>query len=299
MKPWQPEFELIFNQEVTSPEIGNRYLNPAGVFRYRTKTIKSGEMLESEVYPIWNTRAETRRARGLVTRESQRRLNERNSVRKMVRLVNTNFTADDFAVTLTYANAPESYKQAQRDIRNYIRRVKDWRKKNGLPELKYIYTIEGDEKAEAIERQALLPGMVQIQAGQQADHGSRMHLHVILSGGMDRAVLERIWGKGRANCRRLQPDEYGLEALSRYMVKERRTPRRWYGSRNLKQPTVTVSDWKLSRRKIAQAVAEIEDAPGSVFNRAYKGYELVELKVYGSEFVSGIYVRAVMIKRRC
>lgn len=296
MKAWQPAFETIFDQDINNAEIGNRYLNPAGIFRYRTKTTKSGQMLESEIFPIWNTKAETRVARSMVTRAAQKNLNDRNAARKLVRLVNTNFNRDDLAVTLTYDGEPPDYAQAQKDVRNFIRRVRDYRKREGLPEMKYIYVVEGiappeDPEADA---QMCLPGL-EPPLPPEPDP-VRPHHHVILSE-MDRDVVERLWGKGWANCRRLQPNEYGLESLSRYMIKERRGRKRWYGSRNLKQPTVTKSDWKMSRRKVAQAVAEIADTPSSIFNRAYPGYELVDVSIRGSEFVSGVYIYARMKRR--
>lgn len=363
MKRWRAEFEAIFDTEVyeASPEVLGR-VRP-GVLRYRTKTTKSGEMLESEVFPIWETGAEAKRARKAVTREAQRRLNDRNAVRKLVRLVSCNFGRGDLMVTLTYGEGwaavdrqyPEGtssgrhlpprtsaglglsqrlggreaadegrhdFTQVQRDVRNFIRRVRSAREKAGLDELRYVYSIEGfrGEEAEASEAPAL-PGVLEAAPEVIERKGGvspRPHVHMILSGGLERDVIEGLWGRGWANCKRLQPDRYtGLEAISRYMVKSWRRERgegaspegypgkRWYGSRNLKMPTVTVSDWRMSRGRVAKAVEEIAEGPGSVFNRAYPGYELVDFEVRSSEFVSGVYLYARMRKikpdtvRRC
>lgn len=317
MKRWRAEFETIFDTEVyeASPEVLGR-VRP-GVLGYRTKTTKSGNMLESEVFPLWETGAEAKRARRHVSREAQRRLNDRNAVRKLVRLVACNFGRDDLMVTLTYGDEGiPDFRGVQRDVRNFIRRLKDRRVKAGLDELKYIYSVEGfrHEAADTAEQEAL-PGVFE-QAPEIVERkggvSPRPHVHMILSGGLERDVIENLWGRGWANCRQLQPDRYtGLEALSRYMVKswkgsalgdEAERPdgypgKRWYGSRNLTKPKVTVSDWKMSRRKVAKAVAEIEDMPGTVFNQAYPGYELVDIQFRSSEFVSGVYIYARMVRR--
>ncbi len=340
MKRWRAEFETIFDTEVyeASPEVLGR-VRP-GVLRYRTKTTKSGEMLESEVFPIWETGAEARRARKAVTREAQRRLNDRNAVRKLVRLVACNFGRGDLMVTLTYGEGwaadegRHDFTRVQRDVRNFIRRVRSARERAGLDELRYVYSIEGfrGEEAEASEAPALpgvleaAPEVIERKGGSKTNVfdtrlgilrtqslrvSPRPHVHMILSGGLEREAIEGLWGKGWANCRQLQPDRYtGLEAISRYMVKSWRRERgegaspegypgkRWYGSRNLKKPTVTVSDWRMSRGRVAKAVEEIAEGPGSVFNRAYPGYELVDFEVRSSEFVSGVYLYARMRKTR-
>lgn len=317
---WPAELEAVFGVELTEASQGSLFLKP-GVLRYRTKTTKAGDMLESEVFPIWDTGAERRRARKHVTREAQKRVNARHSVRKLIRLVNANFTDTDLMVTLTYGPdelAPD-FKQVQRDVRNFIRRLRDYRAREGQSELKYIYSVEGF-RIEREDDQEMLPGVAD-QAPEVIERrggiAPRPHVHMILSG-MDRDAVERLWGKGWANCKRLQPDRYtGLEAVSRYMVKswqrvdegtvapEGFPGKRWYSSRNLKKPTVTVSDWRMSRGKVQRAVAEIEDAPGAVFGDAYPGYELVDIEIKGSEYVSGVYIYAKMRKikpahpRRC
>lgn len=317
MKRWRSEFEAVFRDEVRTAEDGIGRVLP-GVLRYRTKTTKSGNMLESEVFPIWETGAEAKRARKHTTREAQQRLNDRNAVRKLVRLVACNFGRDDLMVTLTYRDElMQDFREVQRDIRNFIRRLKDRRMKEGLDELKYIYSVEGfrHEAASTVE-QGELPGVFDqapMIVERKGGISPRPHVHMILSSGLDRDAIEALWGRGWANCKRLQPDRYtGLEAVSRYMVKswkgsalgddaerpEGYPGKRWYGSRNLTKPKVTVSDWKMSRRKIAKAVEEIEDMPGTIFNQVYPGYELVDIQVRSSEFVSGVYIYARMRKTR-
>ena len=201
------EFETIFDTEVyeAGPEVLGR-VRP-GVLGYRTKTTKSGEMLESEVFPIWETGAEARRARKAVTREAQRRLNDRNAVRKLVRVVACNFGRGDLMVTLTYGEGWDAvegrhdFTRVQWDVRNFIRRVRSARERAGLDELKYVYSIEGfrgEEEEEASEAPPL-PGVLEA-APEVIVRGLRVsprpHVHMILSGGLEREAIEGLWGKG-------------------------------------------------------------------------------------------------------
>ena len=58
--------------------------------------------------------------------------------------IHANFDNRDLIVSLSYdaANLPNSEEAAIRDRNNYIRRIKNFRKKNGLSELKYISVLE-------------------------------------------------------------------------------------------------------------------------------------------------------------
>ncbi len=54
------------NEEINLDRINNK-----NIFRYRTKTIKSGDVLEVQTYPIWNTYSEVRRAKNKVSTIAQ------------------------------------------------------------------------------------------------------------------------------------------------------------------------------------------------------------------------------------
>ena len=58
--------------------------------------------------------------------------------------IHANFDNRDLIVSLSYdaANLPNSEEAAIRDRNNYIRRIKNFRKRNGLDELKYIAVLE-------------------------------------------------------------------------------------------------------------------------------------------------------------
>lgn len=84
---------------------------------WREKRIYSGNMLEIEIYPI--SLQERNKSRSRKKRESsigQRNLNEKNSKKNIVRLINTNFTEKDLGVTLTYKDneLPDSLEAAKK-----------------------------------------------------------------------------------------------------------------------------------------------------------------------------------------
>ena len=156
---------------------------------YREKRYYCGEYLDVYIYPTYR-QGRSRGKRSKPTSAAQAKLNQRHREEKLVRLLHANFTPDDLEIHLTYQQQPESPEEAQRLLRNYIRRVQRARKKQGLPPLKYIAVTEKGSK------------------------NGRYHHHVTLSGGMDRDELEKLWGLGYANSRRLQFTESGLAGLA-------------------------------------------------------------------------------------
>lgn len=220
---------------------------------YREKRIYSGKMLEVEIYPI--SLKEKRKSRSKKRKESkikQKNLNEKNAKKHLVRLLNTNFTDKDISLTLTYdnKNLPKNEDEARRDVVNYIRRLKNYRKRRGLPEIKYVAVIEYRE----------------------AERGKsvRLHHHLIMDGAVDRDTVERLWKKGRCNADRLRADEFGYEGLARYISKDPKGKKRWTQSRNLVQPTVKINDSKYSRKKVYELFMEKGNA--RKFEELYPGY---------------------------
>lgn len=238
---------------------------------YREKQTISKEFVEVEIYPVWSIRPGQRRAKSKPTNEMQEVLNAKNSSKKLGRLLNCNFGRDDLEVHLTYEKQPENEDRAKRDFNNYMRRIKRIRERAGLAEVKYIVVMESSSS-----------GMI--------------HFHVTMSGGINRDLLESVWGKGRANSRRLQPDDEGLAALSGYMYKpvkeERRKKgsRRWWGSRNLDKPVETVADWKHTKREVANMtkMSNVELA------NKYPGNRIINSEVFYNDVNGGVYISILM-----
>ncbi|MBP5727050.1 MAG: hypothetical protein J6Y48_08240 [Clostridia bacterium] len=255
-----------------------------GSMGYRTRTIKAGTRLEAEVYPIFGRGQEqtARREKLNITRERQAQLNTLRSKRRLVLLMENNFRYDeDIHVTLTYAGNEPTEERSRKDIRNFLMRVKRQREKRGLKELKYIYTIGHDA-------------------------GQRIHVHMVMNGGIGRDELEKMWGKGYANTIRLQQTGHGLQGMANYLYRQNEKARdngeragvhMWSGSRNLKKPKPHTSDAKMSNRKVKMVALEFGSVAAEVMERVYPGYKLEDCRVHFSDVVDGVYIRVVMRRR--
>ena len=256
-----------------------------GVHGYRVKRIQAGDTLEIEAFPIWNTAASAQEARRQSERhrEAVRAVNLRNTQKNLRRLMNANFGAGDILLTLTYAPGcqPESEEKAQKDIRNYLRRLRHRREKLGLPDLKYIYITETTHGAA----------------------GTRYHHHLIVNGGISRDGIEQIWQKGIANSRAAQPDAFALSGWAHYMSKQKISQEKAYTrgfahSKNLKQPRITYADHKIRRRAMQQISQDMQARGTEILEKLYPGYQMAEAPtVRVSGFVPGGYLLARMIRR--
>lgn len=250
-------------------------------YKYIVKTIKSGDMLESEIYPVYLKRQDSPQGEyKKPSKEVQDRLNKKNAKKEFVRMVNTNFTKDDLHITLTYKDKYlPTYKQAKKDITNYIRRLRRYLKKHKLPKLKYLYVLEYVDDAD-----------------QHKSKKIRVHHHMIINK-MDRNIAEDLWRMGRVEAKRLQPDEFGLEGIARYMMKQPKGKRSWVGSRNLKKPKVYRSVSRLSKRK-AEIIAKQENEHPDLFENLYSNrYIFNDSNTFYSEIVGGFYLYCRMRRR--
>jgi hypothetical protein len=274
----------IYNESVLGKESLEDSINQlrrsGKKYRYMVKTIQSGDMLESEIYPLYEKRKEIpRRDRERQSKPSQDNLNDKNARKIFIRKVNANFGKDDLLITLTYEDRYlPTLKQAKKDVQNYLRRIKTYRKNHGLPELKYIYVLEYVDEEE-----------------QHKSKKIRVHHHILINK-MDRDAAEDLWKRGRVEARRLQPDDFGLEGIARYLLKDPRG-KRWYGSRNLKEPKVNKSATKLTRRKAERMVMEPDKLP-EIFEKMYKGkYKYNDCQTYISDITGGFYLYCRMHRR--
>lgn len=249
------------------------------IVKYRTKTIKSGNVLECEVYPVWNTHTSTARARKeKASRPAQKRLNEKNALKNVIRLVNANFTNADIWGTFTYETKrlPKTVEDAERVFGNFLRRLKYHARRLGYPPLKYVYWTEFEND--------------------EGKNKHRVHHHIVTNFA-DRDLAERLWRNGaRTQTRRLQADESGYEGMVRYCMKDPRGTKRYKTSKNLTKPQITVADYKFTRRKINKLVRGDISAE-DVFEKMYKGYALTSYTPRTSEFVSGAYVYVKMARK--
>lgn len=278
----------------------------------RTRTIRAGNTIEVECYPL--TRIGPAAVRELErrrkSREAQEKANRRNAERKCRRYIEVNFDGNDWVLTLTWdygaidrftmsqadADAlwkklrlPVTEEEARRALNNYYRRIKTRMRQLGEnpAEFKHLYVLE-------------------ITRG-KVDGWEHYHFHVVLHApGLTADALKQLWPFGFARCDRLSFRDDGPARLAHYLTKQHTTEevtpdgkrlRRWGHSQNLKEPDVTVSDRKLSRRRAAKIAMDVVQNGVEIFEKLYPGYKCVETPVVKfSEFVAGAYIYARLRK---
>jgi len=215
---------------------------------YRERKILCGDYLEVQIFPVFKSQ-KGRSAKAKPTSEVQEKLNAKNAEFQITRTMHANFTRADVEAHLTYNDdtLPDSPEQAQRDAWNFLRRVKRYRAKHGLPPLKYISVTE-------------------------IGNGGRIHHHITMNGGIDRDVLEELWGKGYANTKRLQFNRSGITGLAKYITKSPLFYKRWNASRNLRKPKITERDGRISQRRVKE-LANFDSENSQAFEKLYPQFD--------------------------
>lgn len=241
----------------------------------REQVYVCGEYMDADIYPVFQ-KPGARRKRCRPTSEIQTKLNQRNAEKKLTRLVHNNFTENDIALHLTYRNGEEPVDEADalRVLGNFIKRLKRRYKKAGK-ELKYISCTEYGKKT------------------------GRVHHHLIINGGYDRDEIEKLWGRGYANSKRLQFEEDGVTGLARYIAKDKHFFKRWNQSRNLDIPEAAQYDGQLNMDDIAEIKEAIDSKNAyQYFEERYPDFELVEAVYTQNNINRGIYIHFEMRRRR-
>lgn len=282
--------------------------SPAEVGGIRTRTIHAGRTIEVECYPLTRVGAKARleaEARRK-TRESQEKVNRRNAEKKIRRLVEVNFTGESWVLTLTWdygqidrftmsesdadslwskLRLPMTEEDARRALNNFYRRVKTRMRQVGEDPaaFKHLYVLEITKP--------------------KVGGWEHYHFHLVLHApGLSDLDLKNLWPYGFARCDRLSFRDEGPARLANYLTKGHTTEevtrdgkrlRRWGRSKNLAEPTETVSDRKVSRRRAAKIAADVQKDGTAIFEKLYPGYKCVETPVVRySDFAAGAYIYA-------
>lgn len=190
----------------------------------RRKTIRAGRLVWDITYtvPRPNASKQERKRIREVTEEQIQRTNANTAQRKLEMLMATNFDDTDLVLTVTYRDAdlPDSADVTRKHLGKVFSQMRAYRKARDLPELKYIYILEG----------------------RHGDH--RPHAHIIINAaGGDLELMRSLWVWGddiQLNYIR----ERGYDGWAGYLTKERREAslngkKQFVGSRNLDRPVTT------------------------------------------------------------
>ena len=276
---------------------------------YREKIYRCGEYLEVEVFPVFKKASGGRRAKYKPTNEMQARLNQRRAERSLIRILNGNFTEDDISVTLTFdaKSLPESYEDAEKAAKNFLRRVKRLRKKKGLPEIKYVM-IGGS---------------------------GRYHFHIPMSGGLGDKELAALWPYGYCNVIHFRFNENGIEGHAKYIAnqfdedqyggedllsmfdideetgevienaecrmqnaksKRAKGKRRYSCSKNIVRPVAEERDGEITSSKVEE-LATVDSGSRRAFEKLYPGYCFSDCKPYYNSENGGYYLQVKMYRQ--
>lgn len=190
----------------------------------RRKTIRAGRLVWDITYtvPRPNASKQERKRIREVTEEQIQRTNANTTQRKLEMLMATNFDDTDLVLTVTYRDAdlPDSADVTRKHLGKVFAQMRAYRKARDLPDLKYIYVLEG----------------------RHGDH--RPHAHIIINAaGGDLELMRSLWIWGddiQLNYIR----ERGYDGWAGYLTKERREAslngkKQFVGSRNLDRPVTT------------------------------------------------------------
>ena len=287
----------------------------------REKKTKSGPLLEVDFYPVFEDgrRLPTRPTKTKRSTKEQAEYNRRQAEKKIVRLVNANFGADDYFMHPTYepAKAPQNEKEARRDIVNYIRRVKTRRAAELRKVIKSIASAESaisklpdneilqetlaelKKQRRKLEEPLKYVYVIEKQIYKTGIYSGRnnWHFHLFITGGLSDRELEKMWTNGlRTNANNFQPEKFGPEAAAKYMVKDPQGSKRFVCSRNLKKPsTPPPKDGKITRRGVERMAKERVD-DREYWEKRYKGYRFVKCYARYNNFNGYWYVSVVMYK---
>lgn len=215
----------------------------------RRTTVIAGPLVKIVEYipPMPRDKGTTRSARHKATDQAHKALNRRRAQGRLEEKLAANFGSWDYFATFTYrpGEEPKTRKAAIADKRQYVRRLRESRKRRGQP-LCWIVAIENK-------------------------HGEgRYHLHAVINGTggedkEDREEIESLWTHGSAHIERLfnAGHDNGEDLntwldIARYMTKERPEDGKdvspvgaqlYSCSRNLRRPVV-ISEWVDSRERV-------------------------------------------------
>lgn len=230
---------------------------------------------------------QTRRTKTRASPPKIKSLNDGYSRKYFEWLLNNNFDGRDYHVTLTFSNAPEDKKEAKREFDNYIKRIRRLYNKKGAV-FKYLYVTGYKTK------------------------GGRIHYHIVMSGGVQRDDIEKLWHLGYANADRLQTGYVNADklqqrhehllALSNYLTRSQgrteKYERTWNCSQNLKRPDKITDDCRISKRQMRKLLeAARNNEAESRLERIYKGWWVIDYDIGENPVTGRPYARVKLLRK--
>lgn len=214
-----------------------------GMIRFARETMYNAglEYCDTSIYAVKAPR-KARRKLGKPSRPCQEALNDRNAKMRLKRLIEANFIeGKDIFVTFTFdkGHRPATRAEARKLFVNFLRRLRRAWKSMGIGgEPHGIYVLEGKD-------------------------GGHIHIHVVMSCGMDYVTLKDLWGMALfVNVKILQGVEGGFDPLSKYLNKQGKLSdgeRRWYRFGELAEPSSEELNAKMPLDEVAELGKYVRD----------------------------------------
>ena len=226
--------------------------------RYTTMTRKAGTQLVVYIYPQVKGSIHFLPGAKKGTSEAQKKLNEKHSKLEFDLKLHHNFGPKDLHLIESFMDEPKTYEEAAKLSAKTLRRIRDLRKKLGLPGLKWLRVIEKGEES------------------------GRWHAHYILDGVLSFDGMKSCFQEGWTSWEPLkawrEKGQANFIPLVNYLMKGSDTPagkKKWSGSRNLaKPPMPSRNQSKHSKKKVNRMVKEPE-AVKEIMEKGYPGYRVV------------------------
>lgn len=263
------------------------------ISHYTVQFIFSGQWAEIKIFPQWKKRSYVPK-KGNTTKEAQQRLNKKNAINNLTRILNHNFKPyEDLFFTFTF----DDYHLVDNDDAGFeladkaLRRIKYQYKKAGV-ELKAVSKVEIKKAKDSNSR------YIRTADGRQL---YRPHLHIVMNGGVDIPKLEKAWQYGRnKKVELLRYDREGFLKLATYLCKDTKEGRRrWNSTTSIEKPPppkVLYSHRAAGKRKVSD-VALNANLRKEYFEQLLPGYGFVQAGANINEMSSGTYIHARMAKQ--
>lgn len=250
---------------------------------YREQRHDCKRYLDVDIFPVYRQSTKGKRKRkAKPTSETQARYNHQCRVRKLERLVMANFEPGEalfFNPSYCDARLPADDESAKRSLQNFLKRLKRYRKRKGLSELKYIATTE------------------------KGTRSGRFHHHLIINcADMPISELENIWGQGFSFSSLVIFDDEGANGLATYFCKAKKKQleqleqedsigNAWSASRNIKPPKETKRDGRITKATACE-LYRLGNGAAAEFEKLYPDYILSSARTIYNDINGGYYIAA-------
>lgn len=211
--------------------------------RVRRYICVAGKVIDFTINVPTGNHGGKRKAKNSITKETVQKVNDRNAIKNLERLINANFDENSFHDTLTYSQSIEP-EEAKRILKNFLTRVRREMKKQSL-DFKWVVATEYKNQ--------------------------RIHHHMITNAPAE--LIRKKWKEhGHAFTSQFWEDGQDYSQLADYIIKhtsdlfrEENSPfgARYQRSRNLIIPEVRVEE--VSERVL------FDDEP-----KPWKGYQIIK-----------------------